>query len=132
MTTHSGQCRCGQVRFSLQGAPDRIGLCHCTDCRQESGSAFTFYAVWRADRFERTGDTAEYVGRHFCPRCGTRLFSVDDKEAEIKLGALSQAPTPLVPTYELWIKRREPWLRPVDGAAQFEENRRSPPRGTPG
>jgi len=123
MTTYAGQCLCGQVRVSVRGAPLRTGVCHCMDCRRESGSAFTFYAVWPAGEFERSGDTAEFRGQHFCPRCGSRLFSVDDREAEIKLGILSEAPTPLVPTYELWVKRREPWLRPIAGAEQFEENR---------
>ncbi len=28
----------------------------------------------------------------------------------------------LMPTYELWIKRREPWLRALEGADQFEED----------
>lgn len=124
MSTHTGGCRCGHVRFSVREEPLRVGLCHCTDCRQESGSAFTFYGIWPVDRFERTGDTADFAGRSFCPRCGSRLFSVDDGEAEIKLGALFDAPTSLVPRYELWVKRREPWLRPVDGADQFDEDRR--------
>ena len=124
MTMYSGQCLCGQVQVAAHGAPLRVGICHCMDCRKESGSAFTFYAVWPADRFEHAGNTAEFRGQRFCPGCGARLFSLDDKEAEIKLGILSQAPTPLVPSYELWVKRREPWLTPVPGAEQFEENRR--------
>jgi len=123
MTMRSGACLCGQVQISAGGEPLRIGICHCTDCRQESGSAFTFYGIWPAGQFERVGETCEFRGRHFCPRCGSRLFSVDDHEAEIKLGILSAAPTLLVPTYELWIKRREPWLRPLDGAEQYEEDR---------
>jgi hypothetical protein len=80
--------------------------------------------MWPADQFERVGETSEFHGRQFCPRCGSRLFSIEDREVEIKLGILSQAPTDLVPTYELWIKRREPWLRPIEGAEQYEENRR--------
>lgn len=123
MNVFSGTCLCGQVQLSVRGEPVRTGICHCTDCRQESGSAFTFYAVWPVGQFERVGETAEFRGQHFCPRCGSRLFSVDDREAEIKLGVLSPAPTPLTPTYELWVKRREPWLRPVPGAEQFDENR---------
>ena len=123
MTMLAGACRCGRVRISVRGAPLRTGICHCTDCRQESGSAFTFYAVWPVQQFERVGETSEFGGRHFCPRCGSRLFSVDDREAEIKLGIVSEAPTRLVPSYELWIKRREPWLRPIEGAKQYEENR---------
>ena len=123
MTMLSGNCLCGQVQVSVRGEPTRVGICHCTDCRQESGSAFTFYGIWPADRFEHTGETSAFQGRRFCPRCGSRVFSVDDQEAEVKLGILSEAPTPLVPSYELWIKRREPWLRPVEGAAQYEEDR---------
>jgi len=126
MAERSGACTCGQVRFMVKGEPLRTGICHCMDCRQESGSAFTFFGVWPADQFERTGETAQFRGRHFCPRCGSRLFSVNDREPEIKLGVLSESPTSLAPTYELWVKRREPWLKAVDGAEQHQEDRSRP------
>ena len=124
MKTISGQCRCGQVKVCVRGDPLRVGICHCINCRQETGSAFTFYAVWPAQQFEHVGETSEFGGHRFCPRCGSHVFSLDEREAEIKLGALSEAPTTLVPTYELWTKRREPWLRPIDGAEQFVEDRK--------
>lgn len=123
MTVLSGTCLCGQVQISVRGAPLRVGICHCTDCRKVSGSAFTFYAIWPAQQFEYLGETSEFRGRCFCPRCGSHLFSVDDQEAEIQLGIVSEAPTSLVPSYELWVKRREPWLRAIEGAEQYEENR---------
>ena len=123
MTVRSGACLCGQVRMTAHGEPLRVGICHCTDCRQESGSAFTYYAIWPADRFERVGETSEFRGRHFCPGCGSRLFVADDEEAEVKLGILSEVPTRLAPSYELWVKRREPWLRPIEGARQYDEGR---------
>jgi hypothetical protein len=123
MTTRQGSCNCGRVRYRLTGEPKRIGLCHCTDCRQESGSAFTYYGIWEAAAFETTGETSAHEGRRFCPACGSRVFAYDEREAEIKLGTLQDAPTGLKPTYELWIKRREPWLAPVEGADQFEEDR---------
>ena len=118
-----GRCRCGQVRIAVRGQPTRIGICHCTDCRQESGSAFTFFAIWASDHFDYKGETAEFSGRRFCPACGSRLYSANDIEAEVKLGVLSDAPTGFVPSYELWIKRREPWLLPIADAEQFEEDR---------
>ena len=120
----SGKCLCGQVQISVRGEPLRVGICHCTDCRQESGSAFTFYGIWAAHQFESVGETGEFRGRHFCPGCGSRLFSADDREAEVKLGILSEAPTPFMPSYELWVKRRESWLRPIAGAQQHQEDRR--------
>lgn len=124
MKLRSGTCRCGQVQVSVRGDPLRVGLCHCTHCRNESGSAFTYYGVWLVGQFERSGETSEVHGQHVCARCASPMFSVDDEEAEIKLGALSDAPTGLVPTYELWVKRREPWLRPIEGAEQHQEDRR--------
>ncbi|UVC12482.1 GFA family protein (plasmid) [Rhizobium sp. TH2] len=124
MRTITGSCRCAQVQITVRGEPKRIGICHCTDCRQESGSAFTFFGVWPAAKFEHLGETAGFRGRQFCPTCGSRLFSADDGEAEIKLGILAEAPTKLTPTYELWIKRRERWLRPVEGAEQYQEDRK--------
>lgn len=123
MSILKGACRCGQVSLSVRGEPLRVGICHCTDCRQESGSAFTYYGVWSKDGFEHSGRTAEYAGRRFCPACGSRLFAADEKEAEIKLGILVDAPTNLTPTYELWVKRREPWLRPLDGAERHQQDR---------
>lgn len=123
MRERTGTCLCGRVQLTVRGEPLRVGICHCTDCRKESGSAFTYYAIWPADGLEFVGETGEFRGQRFCARCGARLFSVDAREAEIKLGILTDAPTGLVPSYELWIKRREPWLRPIEGAEQFEENR---------
>lgn len=123
MTVLPGKCLCGQIEVSVRGEPLRIGICHCMDCRKESGSAFTYYGIWPADAFECRGDPAEFRGQRFCPRCGSRLFALDGKEAEIKLGILSMAPTGLVPSYELWVRRREPWLRPIDSAEQYDENR---------
>jgi hypothetical protein len=123
MADKTGSCRCGSVNYGVTGEPLRIGICHCTDCRQESGSAFTFFGIWPASAFSSTGETADHEGRRFCPVCGSRMFSVDDVEAEIKLGSLSDAPTGMRPSYELWVKRRESWLGPLEGAEQHDEDR---------
>lgn len=125
MTLRHGSCRCGRVRYSVSGEPKRVGICHCTDCRQESGSAFTFFGVWQAEAFSTTGETTVYEGRRFCPHCGSHVFANNDVEAEIKLGCLDPAPTDMVPTYELWVKRRESWLKPLPGAEQYDQDRLS-------
>src|SRR5262245_55145748 len=122
----TGGCLCGAVRYSVRGEPVHVGRCHCTDCRKESGSAYTIYAHWPVDRFELTGEIVGYEGRGFCPRCGSRLLDPpgpDDDLVEIRLGTLDDAPFGLKPETEVWIKRREPWVPPVDGAAQYDESR---------
>ena len=120
----TGGCLCGAVRYSVRGDPVHVRRCHCADCRKESGSAFTIYALWPADAFELTGDLASYDGRAFCPRCGSRLMDVaapEDALVEIGIGSLDDAPFELKPEDEIWVRRRESWLPPVDGATQHDE-----------
>ncbi|MFN7024765.1 MAG: GFA family protein [Pseudorhizobium sp.] len=123
MIIRSGSCLCGSVRYKVNGPPLRVGLCHCADCRKESGSSFVTFAVWPAHAFESTGEVATFNGRGFCPTCGSRLFNPSEGEVEIRVGSLDMAPTDLQPSYELWVKRREAWLHPIDGLMQFEEDR---------
>jgi hypothetical protein len=121
--TRSGGCLCRAVRYTVRGEPFHVGRCHCGDCRKRSGSAYTIYGQWPREAFESTGEYATYDGDSFCPSCGSRLFSVADEAVELQLGTLDEAPFGLRPEAEIWIKRREPWMTPVDGASQHEENR---------
>jgi hypothetical protein len=123
MITRNGACFCGDVTFTVVGEPTRIGLCHCEDCRKESGSAFTYFGVWPLSAFESAGETRVHAGRRYCASCASRLFAYSEEEVEVKLGSIESAPINLRPTYELWIKRREPWLQPLPEAEQFEEDR---------
>ena len=103
-----------------------MGRCHCSDCRKESGSTFTVYAQWPVERFEVSGEILSYHGRGFCPRCGSRLLNPPepgDTLIEVRIGTLDDAPFGLKPEAELWVKRREPWIVPVEGASQHDENR---------
>ena len=121
-TIYRGGCRCGAIRFEARGEPLKVGLCHCADCRRETGSTFLYYGDWPSERFASTGDYATFEGRSFCRECGAPVFHLGDGGAEIVLGALDTAPAGFVPTREGWIKRREPWLQPVAGAGQFQED----------
>ena len=120
--SYEGGCRCGAVRYRLSGEPYKSGVCHCTECRRETGSAFLYYADWSIDCFTASGDYKTYEGRSFCPACGGTLFHLSDDHVEIALGSLDEAPVALVPMREGWIKRREPWLVAVAGAGQFRED----------
>jgi len=125
MTSRTGQCLCGGVRYEVRGEPKRVGLCHCADCRKESGSVFTAFAVWPLSAFSSEGEVSVFAGRSFCRECGCRLFNLTGEEAEIRIGGLDQAPTDLNPTYEVWTKRREHWLTALAGRDQFDGDRPS-------
>ena len=122
----TGGCLCGSVRYTVRGEPVHVGRCHCHDCRRESGSAFTVYAQWPVEDFELSGEVTNYNGRGFCPTCGSRLLNpIDegDRLVEVRIGTLDDAPFGLKPEADIWVKRREPWIPAVEGAAQHDENR---------
>jgi hypothetical protein len=121
--TRSGGCLCGAVRYTVHGEPFHVGRCHCGDCRKRSGSAYTIYGQWPLSAFESTGEYATYDGDSFCPRCGSRLFILNEEAVELQLGSLDDAPFELRPEAEIWIKRREPWMHEIEGASQHRENR---------
>jgi len=99
-----------------------VGLCHCLDCRKHHGALFLACAVFPQDAVTIKGETRDYAGRFFCPRCGSSVFARNADEIEISLGALD-APDQLVPTYELWTIRRESWLPPFPVKKHYERDR---------
>ncbi len=127
MDRHSGGCLCGDVRFEAVGEPYRVGICHCMDCRKHHGALFHASAIFPDHAVTIEGETRAFAGRHFCPRCGSSVFARSDDEIEINLGSLD-APDQFVPTYELWITRRESWLPPFPLTRRHAGNRESSDR----
>lgn len=125
----TGGCLCGEVRVIAFGQPSRVGLCHCLDCRKHHGALFYAVAIYPQDAVQISGDTRDYKGRHFCPRCGSSVFARSEGEIEIALGALDSIDQ-FQPTYELWCIRRESWLPPFHLKA-YERNRENESRSEP-
>lgn len=122
MERFTGGCLCGEVRLVASGRPYRVGLCHCLDCRKHHGALFHASAIFPAGSVSVTGETHNYAGRHFCPRCGSSVFSRSGDETDVNLGSLD-APDQLMPTYELWTARREAWLPAFPLRKHYERDR---------
>lgn len=82
--TFTGRCLCGAVTYTCDAEPVMMGHCHCEDCRRASGSGHSSHlAVPEAGvrltgqtrSYERASDSGSMVARHFCPTCGSALFS---------------------------------------------------------
>jgi hypothetical protein len=123
-----GGCLCGDVRVEAVGRPFRVGLCHCMDCRKHHGALFHASAVFPESAVTVHGTTGAWQGRHFCPRCGSPVFSVSGDEINVNLGSLD-SPDVLTPTYELWTIRRESWLPAFPLKRSYERDRESVERG---
>jgi len=126
----TGGCLCGDVRLEASGRPYRVGICHCLDCRKHHGALFHASAIFPHEAVAITGATREYAGRHFCPRCGSSVFSRSGDEVEVHLGSLD-APDRFQPTYELWAIRREAWLPPFPVARRYPRDRAGTGRTEP-
>lgn len=126
----TGGCLCRNVRIAARGRPYRVGLCHCLDCRKHHGALFLATAIFPEDAVTIQGETGAYAGRHFCPRCGSSVFSRSGDEVEVHLGALD-APDQFTPSYELWTIRREAWLPPFPLASHYPRDRDSTGRAEP-
>ena len=118
----TGGCLCGAVRLTAQGRPNRVGICHCLDCRKHHGALFYAAAIFPDGAVAIEGETRHWKGRHFCPRCGSSVFARFDDEVEVHLGALD-APDQFTPTYENWTIRREGWLPAFPLARSYERDR---------
>lgn len=92
MTSKTGQCHCGEVKFSVEGEPLRAAMCHCNACRRISGTGHAVNVFFKADQvtiqgkpsvYEMTADSGNTRHRHFCGTCGSRLFSNGPNNPEI-------------------------------------------------
>ncbi len=55
-----GQCLCGNVTFEVTGDPQHVSVCHCVQCRKQSGHTWASAAVPVAD-LEITGAPAWFA-----------------------------------------------------------------------
>ncbi len=106
-----GTCHCGAIAYEAEIDPQKIFVCHCTDCQTLSGSAFRTVAVTRENTFKLlSGEPKEYVkiadsgaerAQAFCSECGTPIYAAaPGKEAKIhaiRIGTARQRDA-LVPT----------------------------------
>ncbi|CAN5320246.1 GFA family protein [soil metagenome] len=130
-----GGCAFGAVRYVAEGGPLRVGLCHCLTCRKRHGAPCNAFAAFRSDKVRSEGRTSVWAGAehgllHGCAICGSPLFwtaaswlenGEGDGEIEIHLGGLDDTGQ-FTPQYEVWVKRREPWMPPLN-VPQYVENR---------
>ena len=120
----TGGCQCGSIRYSLVGPPEMLYVCHCTDCQQQSSSAFgmslrihpghiDFTSSKKSLRsWETRGDDGGIKRCHFCPDCGTRIMHSSDNPDEtvsIKAGSLDDT-SGLQPIAHIWLSSAQPWV----------------------
>jgi hypothetical protein len=91
MTTITGGCQCGAVRFRADGL-GRASICHCRMCQKAFGSFFGPLVtakglVWTRGEPARF-ESSNVVKRGFCANCGTPLTFEHPEGIDVAIGAL--------------------------------------------
>ena len=128
-----GRCHCGFITFAAEIVPEKVWLCHCTDCQTLSGSAFRTVAPTREGAFTLlSGEVKNYVKigtsgarrlHGFCPECGSPIYSTSEgdgpKVYNLRVGTIRQR-WDLVPRAQIWCRSALPWATDIKSQERFE------------
>lgn len=133
----TGQCHCGNVRFTATADPAKVFACHCADCQIISGGPFRAVVPVPVGQVELQGTPKNYVkvaasgnrrAQAFCADCGTQLFATEADEPKtlnIRLGCVNER-AQLKPVIQVWHDSAMPWLQELAGTPAHTRGRDSP------
>ena len=118
---HTGQCLCGQVRFTIDAEPQGARMCWCRDCQRIASGSATVNVLFaeEAVRYEGemttlrlTADSGNTVERGFCPGCGAQMYSKTLEPPglpmRVRAGTLDD-PELMAPTAIIWAASAPSW-----------------------
>jgi hypothetical protein len=130
-----GACHCGNITYVAEIDPDRVGICHCTDCQTLSGTAFRVSVAAAKEAFTiLTGQPKIYVktaesgakrAQAFCPECGTPIYAAaasDPQVFNIRVGTARQR-AELRPKTQGWCRSSRDWVMDLRPIQQFAKQR---------
>jgi len=128
-----GSCHCGLITFQAEIDPEKVMVCHCTDCQSLSASAFRVVVPATADNFSLSGEPTVYVktaesgarrAQAFCPRCGSGIYSTTADAAptrySIRVGTIRQR-NELLPKIQIWTRSAQPWVEELASVPRTEK-----------
>ncbi len=124
-----GTCHCGQISYEAEVDPDKVAICHCTDCQALSGTAFRTLVPVPESMFRllsgtlkvyvKTGDSGARREQAFCGNCGSPLYAAPadytgERVLNLRIGTARQR-YDLVPKVQLWHRSAIGWLQDFAG-----------------
>lgn len=127
----TGSCLCGSIKYTLQlDNIETLVFCHCSRCRKETGSAFNSAAPINKTELEITEGkdlikiyADNGVNRHFCPTCGSKLFTSRDTMPDayrLRVGTLDSTINPIKKIH-IFTGSKANWEEICDNHPQFIE-----------
>ena len=130
-----GSCHCGKITYRAEIDPEKVGICHCTDCQTISGTAYrtnvqslpgTFQLLQGEPRiYIKTAESGNKRAQGFCADCGTGLFSTTETNRKVfglRVGTLRQR-AELRPRSQGWCRSAQPWVMDIRDLPQHQKQR---------
>jgi hypothetical protein len=126
--TLAGQCFCGAVHYTVPDEFLYAAICHCSNCRRTTGSAFKPFAGIEHGKLIVTEgwDNLMIYGDDggndtHCRACGSLLYSVVRAGAfvHVAMGTLIDDPA-IRPTHHIFVGSKAPWFAITDGLPQYD------------
>ena len=132
-----GQCHCGQIAYEAEVDPEKVSICHCTDCQVLTGTAYRVSVPAAAADFhlksgklksylKTTADSGNPRLQAFCPDCGTPIYaSAPEKPTAytLRVGAIKQRDK-LPPKRQIWCRSALSWSSSLSGLSSSEREAR--------
>jgi len=124
---YEGGCFCGQVKFTLEGAPEGMGYCHCESCRKWSAGPVNAFTLWKpaalrvtkgAERIASYNKTPAST-RKWCASCGGHVFTEHPAWNLVDVYAASIPTFPFAPGVH--VHYQETKLRMKDGLPKMRD-----------
>lgn len=125
-----GRCYCGAIQLEVEDALVSAFYCHCSRCRQQTGSAFAAIGCIEVEKFAiRSGEdalsrSAESVNGHgaVCAFCHARVYAIvrERRFVHIPLGILADTPS-VRPSFHIFVGSKAPWYTITDDLPQHQE-----------
>ena len=124
-------CACAAVEVRLNGAIRVMLLCACADCQKASGGGHAAVAfaeagdvsvVGETSDFSRPADSGAVLTRHFCPRCGTPIFSTSSRAERfvmLPVGLFAGQNEWFRPTQMIFARTHQEWDVIASGLPQY-------------
>lgn len=115
---YEGGCRCGAVRYRIDGEPLSAGYCHCGMCQRAAGASVVAWVAFRRGDFRfikgrpRSISARTGAERRICPECGAALtfeYAAQTETIDVTIASLDD-PIAIEPVYRIWSSPRLPWL----------------------
>lgn len=133
----NGACACGYIKFEGEADPDKVWVCHCTDCQSGTGSAFRINIPVPGTSFKMlSGEPTIFVkttaesgtprAQAFCPKCGSPIYSTTVGDGPkpsytVRVGLLRERDQ-LAPKVQNWFRSAQAW---VTGLASLPRNEKA-------